>query len=238
MAGLELAYGGNHRKFTPFLTVRFFSAENRRLDFARFRKETYARPGALPAVSEAASAAEDLRRRDFACNAMAVRLNGPEPFTLLDPYGGLADIKAGVVRVLHEKSFEDDPTRLYRAARFAGRFGWRLEAGTLALALAAVKGGLPGLLSRERLRNELVKLLGEENPLPALELLRDLGALAFIHPAFAFGPSVAAQAGAKARLAAAAALMGAAGEEFLAGLKFSRKETEELRVLSESLRRA
>jgi tRNA nucleotidyltransferase (CCA-adding enzyme) len=238
VAGLELAYGGNHRKFTPFLTVRFFSAEGRRLDFARFRKETYARPGALPTVSEAASAAEDLGRRDFACNAMAVRLNGPEPFTLLDPFCGLADIKTGLVRVLHEKSFEDDPTRLYRAARFAGRFGWRLEAGTLALAQAAVKAGLPGVLSRERLRNELVKLLSEENPLPALELLRELGALAVIHPAFAFGPSVAAQAGARARIAAAAALMGAAGEEFLAGLKYSRKETEELRVLSESLRRA
>ncbi|HAN05207.1 MAG TPA: hypothetical protein DCW72_06130 [Elusimicrobia bacterium] len=238
VAGLELAYGGNHRKFTPFLTVRFFSAGGRRLDFARFRKEIYARPGALPTVSEAASAAEDLGRRDFACNAMAVRLNGPEPFTLLDPYGGLADIKAGAVRVLHGKSFEDDPTRLYRAARFTGRFGWRLEAGTRELALAAVKGGLPGLLSRERLRNELVKLLSEENPLPALELLRDLGALAFIHPAFAFGPSVAAQAGARARIAAAAALMGAAGEEFLAGLKFSRKETEELRALSVSLRGA
>jgi len=238
VAGLELVYGGTHRKFTPFLTVRFFSAAGRRLDFVRFRKETYAHPGALPTVSEAASAAEDLRRRDFACNAMALRLNGPERYSLLDPFNGLADLRDGLLRVLHEKSFEDDPTRVYRAARFAGRFGWRLEAGTLALARAAVASGLPGALSRERLRNELVKLLSEENPLPALELLRDLGALAVIHPAFAFGPSVAAQAGAKARIAAVAALMGAAGEEFLAGLKFSRKETEELRVLSESLRRA
>jgi len=106
VAALEKEYGGGHRKFKPFLTVRYFDAAGRRLDFARFRKEIYERPAALPTVSEAASAAEDLKRRDFACNAMAVRLDGPEPFSLLDPYNGLADAKAGLVRVLHEKSFD------------------------------------------------------------------------------------------------------------------------------------
>lgn len=227
VAALEKEYGGGHRKFKPFLTVRYFDAAGRRLDFARFRKEIYERPAALPTVCEAASAAEDLRRRDFACNAMAVRLDGPEPFSLLDPCGGLADAKAGLVRVLHEKSFEDDPTRLYRAARFAGRFGWRLEAGTLELALAAVKAGLPGLLSRERLRNELVKLLAEADPLPALELLRELGALAFIHPAFSFSAALRGLPAAD-RLAGVAALMGAEGPAFLAGLKLSRKETDAL----------
>jgi tRNA nucleotidyltransferase (CCA-adding enzyme) len=235
--GLERAYGGSRRKFAPFLTVRFFDASGRRLDFARFRKEVYLKPAALPAVSPAASAAEDLLRRDFACNAMAVRLDGPEPFALLDPFGGLEDIKTGLVRVLHEKSFEDDPTRIYRAARFAGRFGWRLEGGTRQLALAAVAGGRPALLSRERLRNELVKILREADPLPALELLRELGALAAIHPSFAFGASVAAQEGEFARLAAIAALMGPAGEEFAAGLRLSKKETAGLLQLSAALRR-
>jgi len=227
VAALEKEYGGGHRKFKPFLTVRYFDAAGRRLDFARFRKEIYERPAALPTVSEAASAAEDLKRRDFACNAMAVRLDGPEPFSLLDPYNGLADAKAGLVRVLHEKSFEDDPTRVYRAARFAGRFGWRLEGGTLELALAAVKAGLPGLLSRERLRNELVKLLAEADPLPALELLRGLGALAFFHPAFVFSPAIRELAPAD-RLAGLAALMGREGASFLAGLKLSGKETAAL----------
>ena len=225
---LELELGGSHRKFKPFLTVRFFDAAGRRLDFARFRRETYSRPAALPDASEAVSAEEDLRRRDFTCNAMAVRLTGPEPFALLDPYDGLRDVGAGLVRVLHEKSFEDDPTRIFRAARFAGRFGWRLEGGTLELALSAVKAGIPGLLSRERLRNELVKILSEKDPLPALELLKGIGALGFIHPAFAFGPLVAAQQGAPARLAAIAALMGPAGEEFAAGLRLSKKETAAL----------
>lgn len=235
--GMEKAYGGSRQKFSPFLTVRYFDAQNRRLDFARFRREIYAKPAALPTVSEAASAAEDLKRRDFACNAMAVRLDGPARWELLDPYKGTEDIKAGLVRVLHEKSFEDDPTRVYRAARFAGRFGWRLEAGTRELALAAVKGGFPGLLSRERLRNELVKILGEADPLPALELLRELGALAAIHPAFAFGPLVAAQRGAPARLAAIAALMGPAGAEFAAGLRLSKKETAALLGNAAALRK-
>jgi len=234
---LEKEYGGSHQKFKPFLTVRYFDAQGRRLDFARFRKETYPKPAALPVVSEAASAAEDLGRRDFACNAMAVRLNGPASFELLDPYGGLGDIKAGLVRTLHARSFEDDPTRLYRAARFAGRFGWQLEAGTLAQARAAVGAGAPALLSRERLRNELVKILKEENPLPALELLKELGALAVVHPAFAFGPSVAARQGHFARLAAIAALMGPAAEEFAAGLRLSKKETAELLKNSAALRR-
>jgi tRNA nucleotidyltransferase (CCA-adding enzyme) len=230
--GLEKACGGRHQKFSPFLTVRFFSAEGRRLDFARFRKETYSRPAALPTVSEAASAAEDLKRRDFACNAMAVRLNGPEPYGLLDPFDGAGDIKAGLVRALHAKSFEDDPTRVYRAARFAGRFGWRLEAGTRELALAAVKNGLPGLLSRERLRNELLKVLAETDPLPALGLLKELGALAFIHPAFAYDGRLAAAGTPKERLAAIAAGMGAARKDFIAGLKLSRKDSEELMGMS------
>lgn len=235
--GMEKAYGGGHRKFKPFLTVRFFSAEGRRLDFARFRKETYAKPAALPTVAAAASAEEDLKRRDFACNAMAVRLDGPEAFSLLDPYEGLGDIKAGLVRALHEKSFEDDPTRVFRAARFCGRFGWKLEAGTRGLALAAVKAGFPGLLSRERLRNELVKILGEADPLPALEILGELGALAFFHPEFKFDKSVALQEGARGRLAALASLMGPAGAGFAAGLKLSNKETAELLKLSAALRR-
>lgn len=231
--GLEKEYGGRHQKFSPFLTVRFFSAEGRRLDFARFRGEIYARPAALPRVSAVDSAAEDLKRRDFACNAMAVRLNGPEQFALLDPHGGVPDIKAGLVRVLHEKSFEDDPTRIFRAARFAGRFGWRLADGTLALALAAVKAGLPGLLSRERVRNELLKILSEADPLPALETLKSLGGLAAIHPAFVFDRSLLEVKTPRERLAALAALMGKARDEFIAGLRLSRRESQELRSLSE-----
>lgn len=229
---LAREYGGKYQKFGPFQTVRFFPAAGGRLDFARFRKETYARPAALPQTCPAASVTEDLKRRDFACNAMAVRLDGPSAFELADPYGGLADVKTGLVRVLHPKSFEDDPTRLYRAARFAGRFGWRLEENTAALALAAVQAGLPGLLSRERLRNELVKLLDEKNPLPALAMLKELGALAFIHPDFVFSAAALSGEGHRARLAGIARLMGAGGPAFLAGLNLSRRDTAELLALA------
>jgi len=229
---LAREYGGKYQKFGPFQTVRYFPAAGGRLDFARFRKETYARPAALPATAPAASVQEDLGRRDFACNAMAVRLDGPAAFELVDPYGGLEDIKAGTLRVLHPKSFEDDPTRLYRAARFAGRFSWRLEDKTAALAAAAVAGALPGLLSRERLRNELVKILAENDPLPALTLLRAMGALNFIHPAFAFSGEALAGETSLLRLAGIARLMSTAGREFLAGLKLSRRETAELLALA------
>ncbi|HNW43408.1 MAG TPA: hypothetical protein PKI19_02820 [Elusimicrobiales bacterium] len=229
---LSREYGGKYQKFGPFQTVRFFPAAWGRLDFARFRKETYARPAALPATEPANTVLEDLGRRDFACNAMAVRLDGPGAFELIDPYGGLQDIRAGTLRVLHEKSFEDDPTRVYRAARFAGRFGWRLEDGTSSLLAAAVEGGTPGLLSRERLRNELIKILAEKDPLPALELLREAGALRFFHPAFAYSREALAGETFRLRLAGIARLMGGAGGEFLAGLNLSRRETADLQALA------
>ena len=231
-AALASEFGGRWEKFGRFQTVRYFPAAGGRLDFARFRKEIYARPAALPETEPAATAEEDLLRRDFACNAMAVRLDGPDPYDLLDPYGGLADVKAGLVRVLHPRSFEDDPTRLYRAARFAGRFGWRLEARTAGLASAAVSAGLPGLLSRERLRNELVKLLAEKDPKPALDLLAELGALRFIHPRLAYGGSALAAAGARERLAGIAREMGADGADFVSGLRLSRRESADLLALA------
>ncbi|OIO03941.1 MAG: hypothetical protein COX65_08790 [Elusimicrobia bacterium CG_4_10_14_0_2_um_filter_56_8] len=234
--GMEREYGGRHQKFGSFLTVRFFSSEGRRLDFASFRSETYARPAALPSVTAAASVEEDLKRRDFTCNAMAVRLDAPGSFGLTDPYKGLEAIESKTLRVLHEKSFEDDPTRIFRAARFCGRFGWSLEAKTGELARSAVKSGFPGLLSRERLRNELVKILAEADPLPALRELGALGADSFIHPAFAYGPAVLKYRGSRERLAVIAALMGLAGEEFLAGLKFSRRETADLAAIAQEIK--
>ena len=226
---ITLRLGGSFHNFERFLTTRLVLAAGRRLDFAVFRKESYLKPAALPSVSRAASAAEDLKRRDFACNALAVSLlPGPGFGELLDPFGGSNDIKEGVLRVLHERSFSDDPTRLYRAARFAGRFGWKLEAKTYGLAVEAVKNAMPALLSRERLRNELLKLLSEKNPLPAFELLKELDALKFLHEKFVFGPGVAAASGPAARLSVIAGLMGGAGAEFIKSLKLTRAMTKEI----------
>ena len=228
VAEITLKLGGSFMNFSRFLTTRLFLADGRRLDFAVFRKESYPKPAALPLVLRAASAAEDLKRRDFACNALAVSLL-PDSFgELLDPFGGAGDIKKGELRVLHERSFVDDPTRLYRAARFAGRFGWRLEAQTRRLAVEAVKESIPSLLSRERLRNELLKLLSEKDPLPALEILKELDALKFIHERFIFGSGILSASGLPARLSVIAGLMGAAGGDFIKSLKLTRAMVREI----------
>jgi len=101
-----------------------------RVDIARARRETYAHPGALPTV-EPAPLADDLARRDFTVNAMALPLFGE--VELVDPYSGTADLGAGLLRVLHADSFRDDPTRALRAARYAARLGFEVEPVTLAL---------------------------------------------------------------------------------------------------------
>ena len=226
---LTLKFGGSCSTFARFLTTRLFLADGRRLDFAVFRKESYSKPAALPSVSRAGSAAEDLKRRDFACNALAVSLLPGSGFgELLDPCSGYDDIEKGLLRVLHERSFLDDPTRLYRAARFAGRFGWKLETKTRRLAIEAVKAAAPSLLSRERLRNELLKLLSEKNPLPAFELLKELDALKFLHEKFIFDSDVLAAAGPVARLAIIARRMGGAGGDFVGSLKLTRVMTKEM----------
>ncbi|HBE88894.1 MAG TPA: hypothetical protein DDW67_07100, partial [Elusimicrobia bacterium] len=227
------AAGGSITPFEKFRTVRAFMPDGRRFDFAGFRREVYPAPAKLPVVEPASSLAEDLLRRDFTCNAMAVSLLPASIGEVADPHGGAADIKAGLLRVLHPKSFEDDPTRLYRAARFAGRFGWKLENSTREAALAAVKAGLPGLLSRERLRNELLKILKEKDPVPALDLLRDLGALKFIHPAFSYPAGfLRANPSNADRLAGIARTMGTEGLSFLKSLNLSRKERNLLAVIA------
>ena len=104
------------------------------LDLAATRRERYARPGALPTVDLGAPIRTDLARRDFTVNAMAIPL--AEPHELLDPYDGQVDLQAGVLRVIHDASFVDDPTRAIRAARYAARFGFGIEEGTRELLLA------------------------------------------------------------------------------------------------------
>jgi tRNA nucleotidyltransferase/poly(A) polymerase len=192
-----------------------------RVDFARARTETYAKPAALPKVSFS-TIKDDLRRRDFAANAMAFCIT-PDAFgELLDPFGGLADTEAGVLRVLHDGSFTDDPTRMFRACRFAGRFGWKLEDNTERLLCAAVDERKPELLSRERLRNELLCQLGETNPEPGFLLLEKYGIAKFLHPALRWHSAAAKLDAAAERLGALACAMGAEGPVFLKSLHMER----------------
>lgn len=145
------------------------------LDLATAREETYSRPGVLPSIMPS-SLRKDLARRDFSVNALALRLQ-PLPHQLLDPFAGAADLEARQLRALHPLSFVEDPTRILRGARLAGRLGFRFERGTLAQANAALDPRFLGNVSRSRLRAELEITLDEPRVAPALGVLTDLHAL-------------------------------------------------------------
>ncbi|MSQ33161.1 MAG: CCA tRNA nucleotidyltransferase [Dehalococcoidia bacterium] len=151
------------------------------LDLATARRERYARPGALPSVEAPASLEEDLFRRDFTVNAMALSL-APDSFGRLhDPYGGRHDLAAGLLRVLHERSFKDDATRLWRACRYAARLGLRLETRTGRLARR--DAGYIMSVGHDRVRHELERIFQEERPEKALALAQRYRLLVQIHPA-------------------------------------------------------
>ena len=164
-----------------FLTHTLLFKDGRHLDIATARTETYAESGALPVV-EPASLQEDLYRRDFSINAIALSLNRSDLGHVWDPFGGVEDIQRKKIRVLHAQSFKDDPTRIFRAARFGGRFGYDLEWRTRDWLAEAVGLQLPGRLSGARLREELIPLLMEKDPRPAFRLLSQWGGLTFLIP--------------------------------------------------------
>ncbi len=150
------------------------------LDLISARSETYKHPASLPTV-RLGSIADDLRRRDFTINTLALRLDGEHFGELRDDLGGLEDLQAGLVRVLHPVSFVDDPTRVFRAVRYEQRYGFRIAPETLALMPAARL--LIAKLSAERVRHELDLTLEEENAISVLARLAELGILAAVHPA-------------------------------------------------------
>lgn len=169
------------------------SADRIELDVASTRTETYAAPGALPRVRPA-PLAEDLARRDFTINAMAIGLSGDQLGRLHDPSGGAADIQAGLVRVLHERSFIDDPTRLFRALRYAARLDFELEFETERHALAAIDDAAPLTVSGARIREELMSLLREIDAPQAVARLHALGLDRALHPELRADPELVAGA--------------------------------------------
>jgi tRNA nucleotidyltransferase (CCA-adding enzyme) len=175
----------SHEAFHTFTLHLSFGSK---LDVVTAREETYRAPAALPDVFPS-KIEKDLKRRDFSVNAMAVWLNKNKFGSLLDPFQGEKDLNQGLIRVLHAMSFVDDPTRIFRAARFASRFNFRLEEETGALVEKAVKAKIPALLSPVRRRHEFEILLKEESPLPALKLLKKWGMLSFIHPDWDLQPA-------------------------------------------------
>jgi tRNA nucleotidyltransferase (CCA-adding enzyme) len=159
-------------KTTRFMTATIRLAGDLELDLARTRIETYPKPGALPVV-EAATLADDLSRRDFSINAMAMALDPRRFGELIDPLGGRDDVAARHLRVLHDRSFEDDPTRMLRAVRFMLRLNFELEAHTRELLECAVDQRRAAGLSGARLRNELAVIFAEA-PVRGLPALAEL----------------------------------------------------------------
>lgn len=165
-----------------FHTFRMNLSTGRKFDIVTARQETYAAPAALPDVTPS-TFEKDLCRRDFTINAMLCRL-GARTGELMDPFDGHADLEGKVIRALHPKSFEDDPTRIFRAARFAGRLGFQLHAETLSWIRASLSAGHAERLSPVRRRHELELLLREDNPAAAMTLLAEWKALRLFHPAW------------------------------------------------------
>ena len=154
-----------------------------RIDLVTARSETYESPGALPKVRQG-SLADDLARRDFTINALALPVSA-DGDGVTDPFGGSADLESGIIRTLHSRSFEDDPTRMMRAVRYEQRFGFRIESGTLDSLASALDSGNMQRVSGDRWRHELERVLEERRPGPPLARAMELGLLAGIHPALA-----------------------------------------------------
>ena len=172
-----------HRKFgTAVLTL----PDGFKVDVATARTEYYEYPAALPTV-EHSSIKMDLYRRDFTVNALAVCLNHDRYGELLDFFGGQRDLRDKTLRIIHNLSFVEDPTRILRAARFEVRFGLRLSRHAEQLSVNAVKMGLLDKVAGPRVFSELQLMLREARPLAILQRLDELGALAAIHPRLILG---------------------------------------------------
>lgn len=165
-------YGGKLTPHTKFRTAIWHLAPDI-LDLITARNETYLNPGALPTIKPS-TINDDLLRRDFTINAMAVRVDGEHFGELLDPLNGQADLEKKIIRVLHPRSFVDDPTRIFRAIRYEQRYGFILDPSTLRL-INSECFAILNTLSGQRIRHEIDLIFTEENSLKILLRLSDLG---------------------------------------------------------------
>jgi tRNA nucleotidyltransferase (CCA-adding enzyme) len=188
-AELAAALDGRHHPHAPFLTAVVTLPEGLRVDVASARTEFYRTPAALPEVATSLIR-QDLYRRDFTINSLAIALSGERHGELVDFFGGRKDIQRHEIRVLHSLSFIDDPTRALRAVRYARRLGFEIAPDTRYLISTAVAEGVFDRVSGQRLRRELELLLAEPHPTPALALVADLGLLSAISPELEWSEAV------------------------------------------------
>ena len=220
-------YGFEVRSRTPLRTLKLKKG-NLVMDFAGTRREFYPKPGALPRV-EPGNLMEDLARRDFTVNSMACSINPSNFGELIDPFDGMGDIGRRVIRVLHEKSFVDDPTRIMRGARYEVRLGFRMDPRTEELARR--DGRYIKEVGGERIRKELELIFSEEKPREIIERLSELSFLKNLDPSLGDVPQ-----GIK-REYLLFAFLHRASRDFINSLKFPRKKARfilGLKELSES----
>jgi tRNA nucleotidyltransferase (CCA-adding enzyme) len=189
------------------------------LDLISARTEYYTHPTALPTV-ERGSIKLDLHRRDFTINTLALRLDGSHYGELHDYWGGLNDLRQGLVRVLHALSFVDDPTRMLRAARFERRFDFQIEKRTLELLLEA--RSLISQISGDRVRHELDHIMDSDRRVAILDRLAQLELLQAIHPALVWDQH------SKANLA----MLDHTPKKLLRGIRIDLKKGNSLRKLA------
>ncbi len=166
-----------HRRFG---TCSVITRNKLKIDLATARKEVYERPAALPTV-EFGSLKDDLIRRDFTINAMAVSINRESFGQVIDFFNGERDLARGVIKVMHDASFIDDPTRIFRAVRFEQRFAFHIDGHTEDLIKHAIKRGMFKHVEPQRVRDEIILILKEEEPYRAINRMAELDELRFLH---------------------------------------------------------
>ncbi|MBI5206383.1 MAG: CBS domain-containing protein [Candidatus Firestonebacteria bacterium] len=178
-------YDGTVKSYAKFGTAVVVLPDGFKIDIATARTEFYEYPTALPLV-KSSSIKYDLYRRDFTINSLAVKLNPNEFGQLVDFFGGTKDIKKGIIRVLYNLSFIDDPTRIFRAIRFEQRLHFKIDKQTEHFIENAIKLGVFDKIANQRVRDELIIILSEERPVNAIRRMAELNVLALIHPKLKF----------------------------------------------------
>ena len=167
-----------HRRFG---TATVIVKPQLKIDISTARKEFYPKPAHLPVVSEG-TLKDDLLRRDFTINAMAISITGDNFGKLIDFFGGKDDLRNKKIRTLHNLSFIDDPTRILRAVRFEQRYGFKIEAGTLKNLKEAVRLKMLHRVEPQRIRDDLILILKEKHPLKEIKCMQELTGFSFISP--------------------------------------------------------